>query len=369
MVATRLLSTVAIAVSIFSVPAGMSAQTRLTIAETVACRDCRLQIEKVVQLGGVEGGPGYIGAPGSVVAWRNGWAVVSLAKRYNVSLFDLNGAFIRDIGRAGSGPGEYRFIGKAFVDPVGDLLVVDQFAQRITRVRQDLTQEVAFHLPSASLSSLIVSSDTTLLINSDDRSPRRAGMPFHIITRDGEVLRSFGADTPFVDPRRPHAHMRVMTPARGGGLWSARTTDYVVERWQEDGRRTIQIRRRAAWFPTHGRAGFNPDGPPNPSIRALWEDDQGLLWVLIHVADEAWKRAVAVRPGPQGNRRTVTSQNDYFDTIIEVLDPRTGQLVVRGRMRHATTTASGGGIIVTYEENETGVPMIQVWRPRIHRKE
>jgi hypothetical protein len=60
------------------------------------------------------------------------------------------------------------------------------------------------------------------------------------------------------------------------------------------------------------------------------------------------------------------SEDAYYDTIIEVVDLRSGRLVARGRMDQALTSARYPGLIVTYREAKDGSQVIDVWRPRIN---
>src|SRR5690606_27869498 len=74
--------------------------------DAAGCRGSALSLKKIVTLG--DSGDGYVGLPISVVRWQNGWAVTHNAKPESVSVFDNEGRFVRDIGRAGEGPGEFR---------------------------------------------------------------------------------------------------------------------------------------------------------------------------------------------------------------------------------------------------------------------
>lgn len=59
------------------------------------------------------------------------WVVDGLANQ--VKVFDADGAFVRTIGRQGSGPGEFAWIGPAFLGPGGEIWVEDLSLSRWER--------------------------------------------------------------------------------------------------------------------------------------------------------------------------------------------------------------------------------------------
>jgi hypothetical protein len=352
-----------------SCPLPLSAQARpwTKINPEPAC-DCRLQMEPVLTMGGDERRSGaVVSEPGYLVRWGSRWALTHTARPTSVSLFDEQGRFISELGRRGEGPGELGSAGRLAL--LGDTLVVmDAVLYRASYFAPDGTFLRHMTLPAWGAGDVLAVPDG-LLMASTLRRPPHDGQPFLRVHANGDV-RSFGADTPAVRRDMPHALQRVIHPTTDGGFWSARRTDYVLEQWDSAGRRVRQLRREAEWFLPHGRAGVNGRVKPNPAINAFWVDANGYLWVVISVASRDWQSALVEKTGPQGRRMIgATSDNALFDTIIEVIDPANARIVARGSIDRRAIHASGNGLLVFYEESDIGVPRIDVWRPRVVRRE
>lgn len=134
--------------------------------------------------------------------------------------------------------------------------------------------------------------------------------------------------------RTIHDGRRELAPADNGRFWAAHPNRYWIEEWELEGIRR-RIVRDAAWFPSHpGGFGFSPDEPPKPMLVDLQVDSRGRLWVLATVADQNWRTALVGLPDEAhgGEVRYVPEDiNDYLDTVVEVIDPDSGQLLLSSR--------------------------------------
>jgi len=82
----------------------------------------------------------------------------------------------------------------------------------------------------------------------------------------------------------------------------------------------------------------------------------------VLVADPDWKNALTAVGRLQGRTALgYTTPDAYFDSIIEVIDPRTGELVASGRSPHAILFLLNKGMALSYREPD-GVPYVDVWR-------
>ena len=102
-------------------------------------------------------------------------------------------------------------------------------------------------------------------------------------------------------------------------------------------------------------------------MASLQQDETGLLWVLLTVPDAQWTRArtsKAETGWPAGtNPYSIDELNSYFDTVVEVLDPRSGEVLAS--LRHRSLTAGGifgDGLIATRRQDADGFLLLDIWR-------
>src|SRR5690606_14537866 len=222
-------------------------------------------------------------------------------------------------------------------------------------------------LPTGNVLSFARLQDGRFVISAEMHGRQTVGRPLHVLSPAGLLQSSFGVDRPEVRPDMPHATQRLVAVASDGTIWSVRRTDYVLEQWDRTGKRLAELRREAAWFPSHGRGGFiDRDIPPNPTINAFWIDDAGRAWIGIEGPEQAWRAGIVCRGVVQGIPRWgVATENEYFDTVIEVVDLERRVVVAQGRMEAALSSARLRSYLITYGESTFGTQLIQVWRPRI----
>jgi len=149
----------------------------------------------------------------------------------------------------------------------------------------------------------------------------------------------------------------------------AHSTDYVIELWQVDGTHLGVIRREPEWFVTGPESG--PSGGPGPAD-PLQESPRlgpdGRLWTVVHVADDDWRESLGpTRSILGGDGPGVPSQNlgGYIDSVVEVFDVNSGQLLGSARVDPHMTFISDLGHAYSYREDEYGQPFVDVWQFRI----
>ena len=85
------------------------------------------------------------------------------------------------------------------------------------------------------------------------------------------------------DVRSPTGSHRVLEVDRQGRIYSAQPDDYLIQVWNESGRRILGLRgprlneREASSEP------WSPDNPPRNQILAMQVDDEQRLWVISEV--------------------------------------------------------------------------------------
>jgi hypothetical protein len=289
-------------------------------------------------------GPGIIGEVAALTRLDDGrYVVVSHPNDYEMSVFDSLGTFKQKLGRAGDGPGEFRFI--RWLQPAGgNLHVIDIRQARRTVYSPDFRVLESQRLPALSnpLMGATMVGDSLLVVNAIVRSPERVGFLLHSVAfgpSEGHIVRSYGEASDGYRWDVPEGrYMRRIGNARSGNVWSAPWTAYAVEEWDPAGHLVRTVMRAAEWFPPHlGEDGpLSPGRPPLPRIMDVKEDDSGRLWVLVRVSSDNWgaglqaEGAGAHHPELDG-RYAVADPELAFDSIIEVIDPGSGHLLASSR--------------------------------------
>ena len=196
------------------------------------------------------------------------------------------------------------------------------------------------------------------LVASEIRTPDRIGLPLHLVGTDGEIVRSFGSRTEVFRPDVPYIDARAVTHAGPGRVWSAHRNRYVVELWDTAGSFLKSIERHIDWFPAQlTRKDRDVHGPP-PYLDAIIEDDSERLWINILLPDPDWQTAIEAG----GLHGRVVDEIEYRDSMLEILNPATGQIVAQRRYEIPTTGILGDGWIYSAYQDGDGVPRLSLRR-------
>lgn len=335
----------------------VSAQpTVIGIDDKVSCRDCRMTTALLVSLG--EGGAAEIfRAPYSVVMDSRRHIIVARGRDGPPIAFDSLGRLLRVIGREGGGPGEYRSAEVLLLGVSDTLYVIDRRASRLSVLGPNWQFVKSAPIPDGTFSAARAK-DGTLVISAEVNDAARFGRQYHAFDGVGNYLHSFGEQEGGIIPGQTPPLMRWVTPASGGGIWSASVLgQYVVERWGTRGVRQTSYARQAQWFPRTGtpRYGFTRENPPSPQVVSIAEDDSGRVWIAIRVSDPNWKDHVrwgSPAGGEREQRPVIEDRNRVNDTIIEVIDAMTGKLIASQRFDQQWEQFVGAGRLLAYETRE-----------------
>jgi hypothetical protein len=126
---------------------------------------------------------------------------------------------------------------------------------------------------------------------------------------------------------------------------------YQIELWDTAGTLHRVITRNVPWFPEwRGLPGFDPSRQKwPPLLQGVDQLPDGLVAVMLFVPDANWA------PAPPG--RGMMDQNEinrYFDTMIEIIDPRAGTVLAAQRFPNIVVPASRSGYVGTFSESPEG---------------
>lgn len=333
----------------------------IEIPRETGCRGCSIAVRQVAVLG-EEDGPGMIESESTTgVADSRGRIFLYAAYSPPVKAYDAGGRYVATLGAEGQGPGEFRGVGAVRVS-AGDTVHVfdgDNLRTSVFSPALRLARTTRLEIPPQTEAAAL--GGDRVVLGVPLRSPSRAGLPLHLLD-GGRVVRSFGSTSGAFRPDIPYFDERAIAPAGPGRVWVVHKNRYQVELWSTDGRKLRELRRSVAWFPPHvAERPVSPDRPPPTTIQQVAVDGAGRLWIKILVPDRDWRRAVRAG-GPHGY--TVRDRAGYYDTLIEVIDPRRGRVLASRRFPELVQLLGHDriGAVVTGADD---IPRFVVWRAQL----
>lgn len=344
-----------------------SVQLQAQKPSTVVCNSCRIEITPLVRLGD-ESELGMIDHLESrAIRNARGRYVVKSNYPTVLSLFDRTGKFLRSIGKKGNGPGEFQGIGAIAFGPNDSLHVFDQVLHRYSVFDPEFRFVSSGPLPLGPELQTLILPTGDYVFGLPIRTPAEIGQPLHRVDRSGRIGKSFGSQSGLFRPDIPYFDRRAIANSNGGAVWSAYRTQYVVERWNPTtGRYLSEIRRDVSWFPSRmtvsssARNHASSDSP-EPFVMAIRESKQGILWVLIAVADKNYRSAIGPRRNTEEHLQ-ITNEQRYFDTIVEAFDAATGRFLASVRVPEYIRQFAADDEVGSVIEDEKGIPRLHLWR-------
>lgn len=330
------------------------------------CSDpCRIGLEQVITLGSdaMKSPAALSSAPRMSRDSRGRFYIVSSERTGEVPLvLDSTGSFIDRIGRVGNGPGEFQNPAAILVTAGDTLHVLDGGTRRITVL--DSGHRAIDWIPLSRFvyaDQLIRLPDGTYVLNGRESALLRLDPTGELIDRLGER-----AD-PARRRARPYTTGRVLASSGNGGFWAARRYyRHEITLWDRQGREVRTLDPSASWYsPYDSLAMPSPERPPFWSIRGMWEDDRGRLWVLGSVADPQWSEGLGERVRAEGREfYSIRNYPAVFDLMIEVLDPETGERLSWRRVDEPRTTVVEPGLVASLRESPMGWWFADILRVR-----
>jgi hypothetical protein len=341
----------------------MSSGFQQLIEPQPPCRDC-LAFEPVANLRN-EGGrePLPYGWHNGVVD-RNGnfW----VGQGGMIRIFDPQGMFLRDIGRSGQGPFEFKNGLPIFSDTDGNVHVYDTVSARETIISSD-DFTLVDTIPTIRTGSQIAPlPDGRYVMARWAATPERIGFPLHVF--DGtKIIRSFGI--PQDADQRPLTNFtarREVATDPMGHIFSAEPHRYLIEAWTMEGIRILGLegpRLNDREIPAVGWSHANP--PPQGLISGIRVYDGDRLFVLSYQRRENWLDSAreSIRPNGVVALDTVDGMLDGFYTSrIDVIDLSTATLIASGTHERILSQFLDDYLVADFGVTEEGDWRVSIWR-------
>lgn len=341
----------------------VQAQRTLRISGPAKCSDCRIALQHLVRIAGDDSIGGI--SPVGLLRQRSDGDYVhaNYVQPHYLTLSSRSGVAIATFGRQGDGPGEFRRIRYINVNRGDTLEVYDATQLRLTVLSPSGSYVRSMPLPPG-INSGIRLSNGVHVINAEMHSPTSVGYPLHLLDAAGRIEKSFGYSEPVYAPGLGGNRLiRALCRAAGGGFWSGRTTSYTLELWNDDGSLRERIDRATPWFPPYEtERRVDPDHPPLPVLAAVEEDKDGRLWVIVDRADERWKTNLELVKRVEGIALYRAKRSDLFNAVIEIIDPRTGEIIASQQTDRFIIGFLGQSEVYSYAEDDNGIGWYDVWR-------
>jgi len=352
-----------VAGALAAVPAALAGQdVRL---EEASCPGCRLELHRLVEIGDAQG-PGRLDQ--SLASWAadsRGRILLASGWGSPVRVFAADGRFSRTLEPVLPGDTLPLAIGLVAVSPGDTVHLVDDL-RGLHLVLDPDGNVVRTHAPTplrpASMRLLLPGGGAVGTGTVPTRD--NVGYPLHLLAPDGAVVRSFGSDRPEDVPGQS-IDLRKLSLAGPAAVWAGHLTRYRVERWSLDGARQAAFVRDVPWFQPYTDMRWRPDQAPHPILMALRQDAGGRLWTVVRVADARWRDARPVVADTLLARRNPAGQydpEDLYDTVVEVIDPACGRVLVSRRYPVLIAGFLDGGRMISWSDRPGAHPRLTVWR-------
>jgi hypothetical protein len=333
-------------------PAPLFAQV-LEIPDPVQARTATIQLEHLASIGMDPDGP-WLSRMTSIDIDSEGYSYAAPTyERGQIAVFDAAGTHRGSFGRAGSGPGEFNApVLGIRVGPGDSVHVFD--GPRHTVLKPKAAGFVRLGMLPTHPRDIEFADDGSLIVVAPLATGEGVRL-VHVMSRDGRAERSF-VDGSEYDPRFWYGGTRVIARAPDGGLWLGIPHRYEIELWSARGEMVRRIRRDAPWFPAWSetpRSGWD-----NPVLTGIVQEGP-FLWTLVRVPDPD------AEPLDPTVELTVedTDLDRLLDSVVEVLDLRTGRVVARHRFkRYLVGFRAGRPVVYTKREEESGNIVLDVYR-------
>ena len=302
------------------------AQTVVEVSGEVSCAECRITMDTVLTLGGLDG-------PGSHLLE----GPVPLA--------------------AGEGPGEYALITHLNVGPEFIHVFDGLRGRTVLDADHGFVRADRFR---AKFNWAAVTESETVIFAGDVPSSESVGHRLHILSANGDI-RSYGGDGSVY---RGPSDREFAVAANDSLAWIVDGASGRVEEWAllPEPKLSRILNRSVEEF---DRENKGPLVWPTVANVAARLTDHG-LWILWWGIDPGWtKRTSDPKVANEWGREA--PWHTIFDGVLDLIDPGTGRTLARYRSDVSLPGfVYGSDMVMAYEETQEGVPRLHLLRPTVH---
>lgn len=284
---------------------------------------------------------------------------------HKIEVFGIDGRLARAVGRKGGAPGEFEMIRNLMALPDGAFQIVDPLLSR----RSIYDRNGAFKssariglLPAFDHPVLMLPSGQ-LLANSLKAIPPDTVATLQLLDPDGSVVKVF--ESSLGDPSQQWRVKRHLWRRLDGSILVA--DPFVPELKVYSGdlvlRQTIPYPEGTPIkAPLEGKPSDGVfDRPLTPRLIGMWEDLQGLIWLVTLAPSPQWQPRDQINGiSPEMYRKL--GDRPRVATVLEAFDPASGRLVSRLEVDSAIGVVFDRGFVAKQTEIAEGISAVVVSR-------
>ncbi len=277
-----------------------------------------------------------------------------------IAVFSNIGRELITFGRSGSGPGEFARIDQLGIGSNDSLYVYDVVNMRFS-VFSDFEFVRSFPFQSPPHNILPIS-DGRLIVQSYFRGSDTDGSLLHLLKTNGEPVLSFCELESDFQLGKPWFQYRSVAVADDERIWSAHWNRHQIELWSLGGELQKILKGDPGWFqPWEEQDGNAPMFvPPKPHIASIQQDSAGRLWILSRISGQEWERLeLGDNPRAMPGLNWI---NKTYDTVVEVIDPLSGELLLLETIPRNRAEFIGTGLIAEKTERSDGDGLLIIWQ-------
>lgn len=280
-----------------------------------------------------------------------------------LKVFSQDGTLLREMDRPQGATEGFGWIRNVFVGPSGNIHVVDQSSRRQVVLTPSLVATKVDTIVGRLMGSPIADVKDRSIMNMYVPSPDLAPHVVHLV--DGKaILRSFGtAGDEVLRLDLESTVERRLAYESDSTFWVARVNEYRIGRWTAGGRHIHDLVREPKLFaPWTEDLGPSMSTPPVSKIRAMQVDaERDELWVLVQVPDARWKSTVQIVTTSEGSFYVPKSYNEYWDTIVEVIDLNKRLVVASQRLDPLLLGFADNRLSYSLDASDPSRPVATLW--------
>ena len=317
-----------------------------------------IRLEPMTTLG-AESGDGAIATTPRVSARHPGGFRIVIPSAGGVATLPLvysdDGHFLGTLKAGGSVDEQFQVPLFARIGP-GDSVWIFDGGQRALVFAPDRTYVRTAQLPVSPWDALVLPDSRMVIAPANGDRP----LPLLLLSATGAHIRDIGGG----DSASGALHTpRWIARDADGSIWSMPMQfRWRLEHWDTTGTPLAAIDRRPGWFlPYTELFPLTRQHAPQPAIEGAWADRAGRFWVLGMAADPHWPLGLGARQ-QDSLSQVIVNPDKLFDTVLEVIDLRTGKLVASARMDAWYPSEVEPGVIMHVDNTQGGWKRAQLLR-------